>query len=131
MNQITNDKRLNLYFKKVKDHLQLTYSKKQTLSILQNLKKNAYTYFEENPTATFEDFETYFGSPENISIDVSDYTSIKNDNLIIFKKKCYKTIVMLTFVLLVFIGCLVFKQYLAAQDDIPVRIDIEIEEGDK
>ncbi len=52
MNPITNDKQLKVYFKKVKANLQLTHSRKEVFSIMQNLKQSAYTYFEENPGAT-------------------------------------------------------------------------------
>ena len=36
---------------------------------MQIMQQNAYSYFEHNPNATFEDFEQHFGKAEDISED--------------------------------------------------------------
>lgn len=116
MNPITNDKQLKVYFKKVKANLQLTRSRKEAFCIMENLKQSAYTYFEENPSATFEDFKREFGEPENISVDIFDGESNENIKKLFFKRRCFQVIALCALVLFILWGCLCIKSYFDTQD---------------
>ena len=116
MNLITNDKQLKMYLKKVKANLQLTRSRKEVFCIMENLKQNAYTYFEENPNATFEDFKGYFGEPENISVDIFDGESNENIKKLFFKRRCFQLIAILALMLFILWGCLCIKSYISTQN---------------
>ena len=96
MNQQIYKKELKPYFKKIKRNLLLTYSRRHTKSILQILEQNSATYFEENPTATFQDFIKHFGEPENLSPDIFQisfsHDSKRSLDSIAFKKRCFQII---------------------------------------
>lgn len=132
MNQKILDKQLKRYFKNLKKKLNLTYSSQEIDSIIRIMQQNAYSYFEEHPAATFEDFENYFGNVENLSPDIFELEFSQNPssnmNSLFFQKKWSEILGISFLAVLFFIGGLYLKHYYDAQNTIVTHEEIIIEE---
>ncbi len=132
MNQKTLDKQLKRYFKSIKKNLRLTYSSRKINSIMQIMQQNAYSYFEHNPNATFEDFEQHFGKAEDISPDIFEMEFSQNPpnsmDSLFFYKKWIKILGISLLAVIFMIGCLYLKYYYDAENTIITHEKITIEE---
>lgn len=130
MNQNLYKKELKQYFKIIKRSLLLSYSRQHTNSILQMLEQNAIIYFDENPTANFEDFKQQFGEPEHLSPDIFEMTfasvPTKTVETISYKKRSFKIIVAGVLICILLIAGFYLKAYLDCYYAEPIYHKTEI-----
>ena len=135
MEKVLNQKELNNYVKNLKRHLKLTYTRQEADKISNYILKNANTFFEENPSASFSDFEHEFGSVDEIASSITETEWTKDfkrqSSLLHFRKKILKVCAAAFVLLSLLIGTLCIKIYWDAQKSIPAySIDTITEESE-
>lgn len=72
MRTVLRNKEIRAYTRKLKKHLRLTYSWPKANQIMDIISANIVTFFDENPSATFSDFEREFGSIDDVSSSIAE-----------------------------------------------------------
>ena len=119
MNQPIYKKELNSYLKQLKKNLLLSYSRQHTKSLMQMFEQNALMYFEENPTATFEDFKAQFRELEMLSPDIFEmaFTNSQNISMFSYKKRCLQVLAIGLIVCIFTLGGFYWKAYIKSIND--------------
>ena len=94
------------------------------------LKQNAAIYFEENPTATFDDFKVHFGDFDYLTPELLDIAFVnaptENLTLISRRKRIFQLITVVS-VLAVLICITYFtKSYIDFLDATPVSVETNL-----
>lgn len=118
---------LENYLSKIYNQLLITYNKEEANRILAMLRQSALEFLEENPNASFEDFQTQYGDIDEFSettIFNANSTDISNklDKTRIFKKFLISIIIILLILSCIKIG-LYIKSYKDVQNSL---IDYEV-----
>lgn len=96
------------------------------------MKQNVEIFFEENPTATFEDFQENFGSLDNLSPEMLEmaFSNSPGENLAsISRRKRMFQLITLVSILAVLAWISYFaKSYIDFLDGTPVSVEYKIEE---
>lgn len=116
MSQINHEKLCKTYLTNVKNKLEVILSREQTNQIMYTIKQNVSSYFDENPSATFEDFKQHFGEPEDIIACYLDESSIQKLDTSMHKKRCFTLIAVLISSLFIFFGILCVITYSKANN---------------
>lgn len=121
---------LKPYFKKIRKNLLLSYSRQHTKSIMNIIEQNAVQFFEENPTATFEEFKNQFGEPDNLwsSVFEMEFSCNPSENFSsISRGKTIFQIITLTVILCtLFLTIFLVNEYINFQKDQPTSIEYTI-----
>lgn len=122
-----NNSELENYLSKIYNQLLITYNKEEANRILAMLRQSALEFLEENPNASFEDFQTQYGDIDEFSettIFNANSTDISNklDKTRIFKKFLISIIIILLILSCIKIG-LYIKSYKDVQNSL---IDYEV-----
>ena len=120
MNKTATTKEVKKYIKKLRQHLLLSHSKQETKQIIGLLTQNIDTFFEENPSASFQDFEKDFGSIDEIASSVFEIGLSQNSsqklNTLHFHGRFFTFLKVSVLLLVLLIGSLYIKSYFDAHD---------------
>lgn len=92
-------KEINQFFREVKQQLKLSYNSTQMKKIFLFIQNSTESYFQENPSATFSDFQNEFGTTKDIiasALEIMDTDTLsKKLNNSAFIKRCCMIVLML------------------------------------
>lgn len=96
------------------------------------ISKNMDTFFEENPSASFSEFETEFGSIDEVVSSISETEFTQNSphkwSLLYFRKKIYRICALFIILMSLIISTVYIKAYMDSRHSIPAYKVITIEE---
>lgn len=131
MNVALNSELQN-YSAKLKKHLKLTYSAREADKIMDIISKNIDTFFEENPSATFSDFESNFGSIDEIASSIAETEFFRNSphkwSTLYYHRKFLKLCTVLIILVSLVISIVYIKGYYDSQKAIPAYEIIDLGE---